>query len=117
MASTLRDRLDAVPLKPLAAKPGAVCTSLKSLEDAKRELGRLVGRAFDLGALKKQAVAADLGYADQTIVSRWIAGLDAAPLGRLMQIREFRRGLLLALAEDAGAGVKTTTVITIEGAA
>lgn len=105
MASTLRQRLDAVPVKNLAFKGEAVFKELETreqTEESRRRFGALIGRAFDLANLKKEAVTVALGYAHASIASHWISGASAAPLPRLLEeIDGFRDGLMLALAEDS----------------
>lgn len=88
-------------------------TALKKLEkgDEDREFGRLIGRAFELGDLTPQDIQFRFRYSDQSAISRWKAGTEKPPMAKLMTIREFRNGLIEAIAERSGEEVIVETVI------
>lgn len=79
----------------------------------KATIGRSIQRALDYADLTAKCAAAEMGYSDPTIVSRWIAGAESPNLAKFCTLGpRVRRGLLLALAEtfEADAVEIETTV-------
>jgi hypothetical protein len=111
MQNSIDARLDAIPRKAVAAGRDGVLKSLEPAE-AGRLLGRLIERAFELGGITAKEISIEFGHAGQAAVSRWMAGTEKPPIMRLLQIARVKRGLLLALAEDA-PGVEVQTVLTV----
>jgi hypothetical protein len=108
------------PRKPLAMRGESVRTNrdgrgeTRSNEVAAAFLGRVITRAFELSNLEPKETAFRVGYADQSAVSRYMAGPDN-PLARLMSLPEYRRGFLLALAE--ALDIPTQTTLTVHAGA
>lgn len=80
-----------------------------------RAVGALIDRALVLAGLTKQQASYAMGYRDETasVVSKWTQGTERPQLDRLMSVPALRRGLLLAIAESAGADVEVRTVVTV----
>jgi vacuolar-type H+-ATPase subunit D/Vma8 len=82
------------------------------VEDLKRAIGRAIEDAIKAAKLEKKDVAARMGYTDQSVVGRWIAGVETPQFAKLFLIVELRTPLLIALfalAEDA----EIVTTITV----
>lgn len=93
--------LDGMKRKPVAMRGDALHKRLVDAE-AGRAFGQLLARAFEHAGWTKQAIAIELHYADQSAVSRWIAGIENPPMARLMRLAGMERGWIVALAERAG---------------
>lgn len=72
-------------------------TSCHFLADA--NLGPTVARVIALSGMNQQEAAIAMGYADQSVVGKWIAGTEAPNLARMWAVEELRGPLVLALAE------------------
>lgn len=109
MPHTVADsRLD-VPRKSVAA---GLRTDRKPLAvDWKRVSGCVVERALVLAGLTKQQVSFEMGYADQSAISRWIAGTEPTQWHKLMAIDDLRPWIPVAWAEQAGVEVQTTVIV------
>lgn len=102
---TVAEKLNAVPRKMLAKNLDPVRKPLA--EDWNRLVGQAIERAILLARLTKQEVAHEMGYSDQSTLSRWISGAETAQLPKLFAIDALREPLAVALAELAGAKVDT----------
>lgn len=111
MANSLAHRLDPLPRKnPARASlrgegPGQFLSSVA--------LGAVIERAISLSGLTKDQAAQEMGYANGSLVSRWIANLEPPNLTRIWAVTALRAGLVAALAEQAGAQVEVETSIRI----
>lgn len=70
-------------------------------------IGRVVERAFELAHLTKDQASREMGYADASTVSKWIAGEVPVQVSRLWSVPQLRAAFIVALAEDAGDGAVT----------
>lgn len=97
-----------------AADPALGETLRKKLADpdVQRAFGRVFVRAVALAGWTLKEVAARLGHADQSSVSRWVSGVEPVPMAKLWAVRELRSALVQALAEDT-TDVDIGTVVTI----
>lgn len=109
MADSVRDpRLD-VPRKSVAAglrgdrKPLAV--------EKRRVSGCVVERALLLANMTKQQASYEMGYPDQSAISRWIAETEPTQWHKLMAIDALRPWIPIAWAEQAGVDVQTTVTV------
>jgi hypothetical protein len=82
--------------------------------DDSSQIGRVIERALTLANLTKQEVAHAMGYADQSALSRWIAGVETAQMAKLWRVRALRGALVVALAEAAQDDVEVRTVVTLK---
>lgn len=99
MSSSLAHRLDPLPRKnPARASlrgegAGQFLSSVN--------LGHVVDRAIHLAGRTKDQAAQEMGYANASLVSRWIANTEPFNLSRFWAVADFRSALIVALAEDA----------------
>lgn len=77
-------------------------------------IGAVIERAIHLSGMTKQQAAGEMGYADPSALSRWIAGTDDVQFERMWAVLTLRAGLLAALAESAGHQVRVRTLVEIE---
>jgi hypothetical protein len=84
-------------------------------DEALRDHGRIVARAFEIAGYSPKAVQDELRYANQGQISKWTTGLQAAPIHRLYaQLKGFRPAYMKALAErEAAEGNPDVEVETI----
>jgi hypothetical protein len=121
MADSMRDRLDAVHPKMLAAelRPQAKADR-KPLAEAewRRQIGRLIERALELAHLTKQDISAAMGYEppDQSAISRWIAGVERPQFDKLFAVDRFYDAWVIASAE-ANPRVEVETVVRVRRSA
>lgn len=107
MPRSLARSLPPAPRKPLAmgfaAPAGEGETDRKVLADPdlRREFGAVLSRAFALADWTLKDVAFRLGYADQSAVSRWVSGVEAAPIAKLWGLSDLRGPLVMAMSEQA----------------
>lgn len=119
MASTLRDRLDVIPRKSLAMRGeslnrrGEATPKKLAALDANQEMGAILARAIELSHLTAKDVAFRLGYADQSQVSRWTAGIEPVRFAALWAVTALRAALVMALAERIEQDVTVQHVVTI----
>lgn len=114
MAPDLDGRLAAIPRRNLVcdgeslvarSQKGGVNlgrygeTSHQSPVDHKKLLGRCIERALDIAKIERKVLAGILGYADESPIYRWIAGVDSPPMSRLLLIPAFAAGFLIAVPE------------------
>ena len=92
-------RLDGIPRKSLVMGSEGLRKPLA--EDLKRVIGQAIDRAIVLAGLTKQDVAFRMGYADQSALARWIAGVETPQFAKLFVLVELRGPLVIALAELA----------------
>jgi hypothetical protein len=113
MATTLRDRLDRIPRKTVAARLPTGEGARKFL--AESEIARVVVRVIEHAGITQKDLAFRLGFEDQTPVSRWCAGHEnAQAIGRMWSRPELRPSILVALAEGADSGaVEVRTIVTV----
>lgn len=81
---------------------------------APSRIGAVIERAIALSGMTKQQAAGEMGYADPSALSRWIAGTDDVQFERLWSVPSLRAGVIAALAEAAESVVRIQTVVTIE---
>lgn len=81
----------------------------------KEMLGKAVERAIVLAQMTKQEVSYEMGYPDQSAVSRWIAGTEPTQWHKLMAVAKLRRWIPIALAELAKEEVEVNVTVTVRG--
>lgn len=82
--------------------------------EIRREIGQCFDWALDKARINKGAAAAAMGYSDQTILSRWIAGTERVQLDKCKLLGdEFFREFVIALAQTC-QGVSVTTQINLQ---
>jgi transcriptional regulator with XRE-family HTH domain len=86
---------------------------LAEQEEAAR-YGRALERAIEDSGLTKQEAAFRLGYTEQSMISRWIAGQENPPMPRLfVKLGErFKQAWVLQMAKQTN-GVNVETVMRI----
>jgi len=102
MASTLRDRLDDLHPKMLAASlRDDTKADRKPLAERewRRQIGQTIERALALAELTKQEISHAMGYSDQSAISRWIAGTERPLLDKLFAVDRFYDAWVIACAE------------------
>jgi hypothetical protein len=77
-----------------------------------RLVGQVIGRALELAGLSRQEVAFTMGYADESSLCRWIAGVETPQFARLWQVAPLRPALVLAWAEHT-EDIEVTTQISV----
>lgn len=110
----LTAQLDAITRKPVAMRGEPDRKPLA--EDLARAVGAAIEQAIKLARLEKKDVAFQMGYADQSALARWIAGVETPQFAKLFAIRSLRGPLVIALAalsEDA----EIVTTITLRRSA
>lgn len=113
MGTRLPAEVSAAHPKPLdSVRPVMAKADCKALADWRRVIGERIERALILANLSKQEASFLMGYADQSTLSRWIAGVERAQMDRLFAIPQLRVPLVVAFAELA-EGVQVSTTITI----
>lgn len=106
MRSSLTERLAAVNPKPLSMRValGGPDGKVLSDDEALREHGQILARAFSLAGYTGEQVRQILRYANQGEISKWVTGLRPAPIHRLFaQLPNFRAAYVQALAEREAA--------------
>ena len=114
MASSVDPRLAAVHPKMVAVGFARRASDRKPLapDDWKRQIGQTIDRALVLARLSKQAVSYAMGYADQSAVSRWIAGTERPLFDKLFAVAGFYEAWLIACADvTPSVDVETTIVV------
>jgi hypothetical protein len=101
-----------VPRKSVAADDALDRKSFAADVDGP-SIGRVIERAIVLAGLTKQELAHAMGYADQSALSRWISGAEAAQIAKLWAVRALRGALVIAMAEASRADVEVQTVVTL----
>lgn len=78
-------------------------------EDTLRHIGQAFEWAIDQARTTKGALATDLGYTDQGVIGRWIAGKERIQLDKLRvhAPRVYLEFLLALLQTEEGVEVKT----------
>ena len=85
-----------------------------AMVEISRVIGRSIERALIAAGLEKKAAAAEMGYADQSALSRWIAGIETANFAKLWSLgAAFQRELVIALAAECAA-IHVDTVLTVK---
>lgn len=113
MGTTLSNaRLD-VPRKSVAAglRSGVKPDCKPVAVEWKQRMGVAIERALLLANLTKQEVSFEMGYPDQSALSRWIAGTEPTQWHKLMAVDALRPWIPVAIAEQAGAEVQTTVIV------
>ena len=83
-----------------------------AVAEISRVIGRAIERALIAAGMEKKAAAAEMGYADQSALSRWIAGIETANFAKLWSLgAPFQRELVIALAAECAA-IRVDTVLT-----
>lgn len=109
MAGRVADsRLD-IPRKAVAAGLRHDCKPLAV--EWKRRMGIAIERALVLANLTKQEASFQMGYPDQSALSRWIAGTEPTQWHKLMAIDALRPWIAVAIAEQSGVEVQTTVIV------
>ena len=108
MASTLTDRLNGIPRKPLAMRGEGLHKKVVDPE-SRALVARAIALALGHSGLNGKEAAFEMGYGDdQSPISRWVAGVEPPQMARFLSVPELRYGLSVALAEMSdGAEVKT----------
>lgn len=109
MAASVAKRVPDVPRKMLAMKANGVALRgegvRKDFADAesRRKFGLILSRALDHADLGAKAVSADMGYSDQSALSRWLSGADVPPLFVKLWFSspKMQRAIVKAFAEAA----------------
>jgi hypothetical protein len=116
MAGSMRDRLDAVHPKMLAAELRSGEGDRKPLAETewRHRIGGLIERALELAHLTKQDVSFAMGYpaGDQSAISRWIAAVERPQFDKLFAVDRFYDAWVIASAE-ANPRVEVVTQIQI----
>lgn len=111
MSAILRSSVDTLPRKnPARASlrgegAGQFLSSVN--------LGAVIDRAIALSGLTKDQASQVMGYANASLVSRWIANAEPPNLSRIWAAEELRAGFIAALAEHAGHAIEIETSIRI----
>ncbi|HYM24967.1 MAG TPA: hypothetical protein VEU08_17240 [Vicinamibacterales bacterium] len=117
MADSMRERLDAVHPKMLAAELKTGETDRKPLAEAewRQQIGRLIERALELAHLTKQDISFAMGYppGDQSAISRWIAAVERPQFDKLFAVDRFYDAWVIASAE-ANPRVQVETVVRVQ---
>lgn len=110
--SLAHSRLD-VPRKAVAARlsEGAKPNCKPVAVEWKRRMGLAIERALVLANLTKQDVSFQMGYPDQSALSRWIAGTEPTQWHKLMAVDQLRPWIPVAIAEQAGVDVQTIVCV------
>lgn len=106
---------DALPrhLNTLAdLAPAMAKADLKKVE-ARRAIGRVVARVFELAGKTQKEAAALLGHKSEATVSRWIAGTERPHFDELESVEAFAAVLVIAWAEVRGHGVEVETIVRV----
>ncbi|HWB15918.1 MAG TPA: hypothetical protein VG538_05875 [Vicinamibacterales bacterium] len=112
MPSTLPERVEPRHRKSCAPDGEALRKKLAAHAEAGLNLGRWLTRAIALSGQSPKEVAYELGYADQSAVSRWLNNAEPPNLTRLWKLRALRRPLVIALAEET-KDIAVNTVLTV----
>lgn len=86
------------------------------IDDARRDVGQDIARAFELLGMTPAEATHALGYSHPSFISRMVTGLENPNLAKLNQLPGFRPAYIRALAERAeraGDEIETRTLITI----
>lgn len=83
-----------------------------TVSEQRVQFGRAIARCFALAGLSQKEVAGLINR-DHAQVARWCSGAERAQIDTLFAVVQFRRPLIIALAELAGVGVDVQTVITV----
>lgn len=111
MANQLDLRLNGIKGKSIA---GGLTTSRKKFAVDARFVGRLISEAIRQSGLTPQEASFAMGYADQSALSRWMNGADVPQmLMRLLSIPKIRKGLVMAIVNVQGDGMKGRYVVDI----
>jgi hypothetical protein len=109
MRNSLAERLDGIPRRSLGMKGESHPKKLVT-PDMRAYIAQLITRAVEHSGLSKKAACLAMGFPadDQTALSRWTSGAEPPSMARFMSVRELRRGLAIALAEqDEDARIQT----------
>lgn len=113
MPSRVSVRTVESPRKPLGMRADSLRKPLADPELA-RVIGAAIDRALSHAQVTKQEASYQMGYSDQSAISRWIAGVETPQFAKLWTLgRNFQRGLVIALAEAAESDVEIRTVVTL----
>lgn len=102
MSHTVAERLVSVHPKSVAAHlHGEANPDRNPLaeQDWRERIGRTIERALLLAELTKQELSYAMGYADQSALSRWIAGVERPLFDKLFAVDRFYDSWVIALAE------------------
>jgi hypothetical protein len=116
MPASVDPRLGALKANPLRIRGLRGETRSKPLaeQEESARYGRALERAIEDAGLTKQEAAFRLGYSEQSMISRWIAGQENPPMPRLfVKLGErFKQAWVLELAKQTD-GVNVETVMRI----
>ena len=122
MVSTSIGELPSPSHRTLRANPSQICDHLSGLKGGRKKPAdpvfmRLIGSAIETAIkrchLEHTAVAADMGFADHTALSKWIAGTETPNFAKLWSIVDLRCELVIALAESCGSGLLVEDFVVI----
>lgn len=83
--------------------------------EQRQQFGRAIARCFALAGLSQKEVAGLIDR-DHAQIARWVSGAERPQIDTLFAVAQFRRPLIIALAELAGTDVDIATVITVRSA-
>lgn len=114
MNTTVANRLDDVHPKMLAVRPRSSETDRKPLaeQEWRRQIGRMIERALVLSAMTAQELSYQMGYADQSALSRWIAAVERPQFDKLFAVDRFYDAWVIASAEH-NPRLEVETVVRI----
>lgn len=107
MADSFSSKLPESPRKSLAR------ATLACKNFAPVQLGPVIERAIALSGMTKDQAADALGYADQSVLAKWIAGTENPQINRIWAAPALRPWFLLALAESAKEEIEVETTFRL----
>lgn len=114
MKSIVRQQLDAVEVKPLGMGLRPSLAGQASPLTPEERAGRVLAEIIHNARSTPKAFSLALGHADQSKVSRWMAGIDLPKLFVLLvNDTDYRKGACLGFAEIPGDDIVAETNITI----
>lgn len=115
MPRTVAERLSSVHPKMLAA-PSEGDRKPLAESDWRRHIGRTIERALELAHLTKQGISDDMGYSDQSAISRWMSATERPHFDKLFAVDGFYDAWVIACAE-ANPRIEVETTIRLKRSA
>jgi ribosome-binding protein aMBF1 (putative translation factor) len=116
MGATLPDRLNAAPRKMTSLRGEA--ERKKVSPETVRQIGQAIDAALKRAGLTQKEAAYLMGYENQSLLARWISGVETPQFARLWTLGEsFQQALVIELASACQVGVKVRTTIELEQSA
>lgn len=81
-------------------------------DEWRRRIGRTIERAIELAGTTKQHLSDDMGYTDQSAVSRWISAAERPLFDKLFAVDGFYDAWVIACAEG-NPRVQVETIIRV----